>query len=208
MSEYRVFAFTGPSTSGKSTLVQHFAHKYNAVVLNVDAYFKRMRDMPPIELDTIHTYNNDCPESVEWKLLLRNFQQIPKNRIIFLDGFILFCEEFFINSVDVLINIEYDFNKDFKIALNRRFKRIYFEDVPADIKSYKPTFHPRFICDYFEQIVWKEAIQHPEYRKPSSWEKPPLTLNATDPLATTVENVDHFLKRFIYTEVQSHESNS
>ena len=52
-------------------------------------------------------------------------------------------------------------------------------------------------CAYFHEIAWPEMVNHPEYRKPHNWNKPTLTLSATDDLEKNIKNAIEFVKPFI-----------
>ena len=66
--------------------------------------------------------NLDIKESIDWNTF---YQQITQKNspVLFLDGYILFADKRSYDIVDICIVIEYDIEKDYERALDRKIHR-------------------------------------------------------------------------------------
>ena len=179
-----IIAVCGPSTCGKSTLINQLRNEYQRLGINVghvilDYFFKR--EKPTVNVRGQLFSNWELKESLNWDSFFREISNINSS-LLFIDGFILFADQRTLDIADVCIVFEYNLATDFEIALGRRVHRIHeFQDVQIP-KDYLTNTHSNGLnqlCAYFHDVVWPEMIKHPEYRTPSNCTKPLLKLSAT-----------------------------
>lgn len=195
-----IIAVCGPSTSGKSTLVYEIMEKYEDQIDCVAMeYFFDTTNGPHIDLYGKDYLNLDLKESIKWDDFYRSISE-NDSPILLIDGFILFADKRSFDIVDVCIAIEYNIETDFEIALDRRINRYPWRKKLEIDKNYLQDPNKNHVnqhCTYFHEVVWPEMVNHPEYRKPQNWEKPILTLSATDDLQKNIALSLDFLKPFI-----------
>lgn len=198
-----IIGICGPSTSGKSTIIDELVTRYSdhsdqIEVIALETFFKTHK-APTTKIFGKKFTNLDLRESIKWDLFYNEIFECD-SAVIFLDGFILFANEQSYDLVDVCVSIDYDVDKDFDVALDRRIHRYPWDKNKIIDKDYlkKPFKNPvNAHCTYFHEIVWPEMVKHPEYRKPLNWEKPHLALKATNDLNENVSLAFNFLNPFI-----------
>lgn len=203
-----VIAFCGPSTCGKSTIIKELLNDYQSKsqhisTVKLDNFFYSTDDLPKTELRGKLIPNKDLKQSVDWESFFQNVSDV-NTPILFLDGFITFADKRSFNIIDICVSFEYNFNTDFDIALRRRVHRKKgFEnaEIPKDYLQNAFDNKVNYRCSYFHDIVWPEMIKHPEYRKPINWNKPILTLSATNDLQNNVKSALSFLHPFIDSHI-------
>lgn len=202
-----VIAFCGPSTCGKSTvlkeLLKEYLHQSHLISsVNLDTFFYKTDNLPRTEFHGKMIPNKDLKQSVDWENFFKSVSQVEAP-ILFIDGFITFADQRSFNIIDVCVEFEYDFEKDFEVALLRRIRRKKsFEnaEIPKNYSMNPFENMLNYRCCYFKEIVWCEMMKHPEYRKPLKWEKPILTLSATNDLQQNVQEA----KKFVHPFIDSH----
>ena len=183
-----IVGISGPSTSGKSTIAKRLSEIYKAKIFCLDEYFSFSEKGIQVFHET-QIFNYDIVESIDWNLFYNDIIKYYNNNdfdIIIIEGFLLVGDERISKITDIVINIEFN-DCDFNLALERRIKRGFNEDVPKDYHENPTIDKIHFSCIYFEEIVWSEMKKHPEYRIPREWKKPCLKLNATDDLDNNIK---------------------
>ena len=195
-----IIAFTGPSTSGKSSIINELKKnrfqslKNDITTIPMEYFFKK--DAPTININGRSRPNLDLKESIYWDDFFECISE-AEEPIVFIDGFIAFADKRTYDFADVCVALEYNIETDFNIALDRRvhrhgkFKGIKIPDDFISSSSNKPIYNE---CKYFHQCVWAEMVKHPEYRMPQNWEKPLLVLSATNDFNDNVNKTVDFLK--------------
>lgn len=197
-----VIGICGPSTSGKSTIIEEIMTIYEKYdeqfsVIPMEKYFRKYK-APKTEIFGKKFTNLDLKKSIDWKLFFKAIAR-DNSPILIIDGFILFADPRSADLVDVCVTIEYNIETDFEIALDRRIHRYPWTRDAIIEKDYleNPFKNPvNEHCTYFHEIVWPEMVKHPEYIKPQNWEKPILNLSATSELQENVSKTLNFLKPF------------
>lgn len=179
-----IVAVCGPSTCGKSTLIDQLSNEYQKRGISVgnvilDYFF--LRNKPIVNVRGINVDNWELKESLNWDLFYRRISEIDST-ILFIDGFILFADPRTIDIADVCITFEYNLNTDFEIALGRRVHRIQQYrnvNIPTDYLENAAANNLNLLCAYFHDVVWPEMLRYPEYRIPEKYSKPLMHLSAT-----------------------------
>lgn len=204
-----VIAFCGPSTCGKSTVLNALLKEYSNLShlissVNLDTFFYKTDELPKIELYGRIIPTKDLKQSVDWENFYRKISQVD-TPILFIDGFITFADKRSFNLIDICISFEYYLEKDFSIALERRVRRKkQFKDavIPKDYLQ-DPFANPlNYRCTYFHDVVWAEMVKHPEYRKPENWKRPIITLSATNDLQHNVQETKNFIHPYINSHIK------
>ena len=200
-----IIAFSGPSTSGKSSLIDELLEtqlqsKYDSIeVVAMERFFKQSYNAPKIEMGVNSLTNLYLKESIKWNSFFKHISKID-SPILFIDGFILFADERSHDIVDVCVSFEYNTETDFEIALDRRVHRYGMnKNIPIPKDYLEKATENRFNmhCAYFHEAVWPEMVRHPEYRTPQNWEKPLLILSATNDFHDNVNKAFNFLQPYI-----------
>lgn len=195
-SKPKVILFTGPSTCGKSTIVKELLKQFKSVSITIDRFFD-LSIMPEIDFHGRKIRNNDCVEAVNWDKFLDHFSKIDNTDLIFLDAFIFFCKPGFENMVDAIVDIEYE-EGDMMIGMRRRMVRKGRPEPPEDYASQDPwSSNALFKCHYFADVVWKLAVDHPEYRVPPNWNKPIIKLSAKDDIEGNIRSSAEFVNKIV-----------
>ncbi|OHT13201.1 hypothetical protein TRFO_16764 [Tritrichomonas foetus] len=204
-----VIAFSGPSTCGKSTVIKSLIGQYNdkidITVLLLDTFFFNSGNIPKTKMRGETIMNYDLKQSINWESYFQKFKKTDTS-IIFLDGFITFADERSQDIVDILITFEYNIDTDFELALSRRIhrKKMWRNiEIPKDYLENSFVDKLNYSCTYFHDVVWQEMLKHPEYRKPSDWNKPILILSATDSIQNNIEKTKAFLRPFLEEKMKS-----
>jgi hypothetical protein len=96
-------------------------------------------------------------------------------RLVIIEGFILFADPRVIEIADALILVTFDLSEK-AIATDRRVSRVFRSSNPESIDPRKRK-QAEFLGWYFEDVVWTEAVKHPEYILPPGWNKPTLKVS-------------------------------
>lgn len=201
-----IVAFCGPSPCGKSTLIEKILEEYedkkdyfSVIKLYNHMYPENKR--PKITMRGRTISNLDLKESTDWDSF---YDEIARENapIVFLDGSIIFADQRSHQIVDICVTMEFDFTKDYDIALTRRVKRsrrFQNQSVPSDYLQNTWSNYLNYYCTYFHDIVWPEMIKHPEYRNPVNWNKPILTLSATSDIKLNTLKTKNFIYQYIHS---------
>lgn len=198
-----IIGVCGSTTSGKSTLITELLKKLEQHNSHMDQiameWFIDADNAPKTDLLGKDYVNLDIKESINWN---RYYKQISENNspILFLDGYLLFADKRSYDIVDICIEIEFNIETDYEIALDRKIHRYEWNKDKVIEKDYLQNPYKNAVnvkCAYFHEIAWPEMIRHPEYRKPQNWRKPLLTLSATNDLQENVSLALNFIEPFI-----------
>ena len=193
-----VIAITGPSTSERKKLCEELIKLYgnkadHFAIIGLDAYRKRS-GLPQTMLRGKMTSNLDLSDSYD---VVSFFNCISNTYapVLLLHGTILFAYQQLYTFVDLCINLEFDYENDYKLVLKRRIDNndcYKGSSIPSDYlqNPWGPSIN--YYCAYFHDIVWEEAKNHPEYRRPSNWVKPGMTLSAKSSVSSNSK------QKFIY----------
>ena len=199
-----IIAFTGGSTSGKTTLVDKLLEEFHdkrdyIAVIRLDQYIYPEYQRPQTMMQGRNIGNLDLKESIDWDSFFNEISSVYAP-IVFIDGFITFADNRSNQLVDLIVDIEYNTFTDFDIALRRRVNksRTYGGcSVPSNYIHNTWNNDLCRYCTYFHDIVWPEMIKHPEYRKPYNWSNDRvLTLSATSDARLNVMKTLNFLHPF------------
>ena len=201
-----IIAFSGPSTSGKSSLIKALLEKQlqsksdSIKLIQMEKFFKRSYESPKIKIGGYNISNLDLKESIQWDNFYKEISQ-NDSPILLIDGFILFADERSYDIVDLCVSFEYNIDTDFEIALDRRVHRYGMNEgieIPKDYLEKASENRFNLHCAYFHQVVWQEMVKHPEYRLPQNWKKPLLVLSATNDFKDNVDKAFNFLQPYIF----------
>ena len=199
-------AFCGPSTCGKSTVIEKILAsnptlRKSITVVKLDSYIYRESERPKTMMQGEMIPNLDLKESIDWNPFINEITR-TNTPIVFVDGFITFADNRLHQLIDACVTFEYDIEKDFDVALYRRIKkskRFKHENIPSNYlqNTWNDKTKLCYYCTYFHEIVWPEMIKHPEYRKPSNWNKPILELSATNDPNSNLQKTLEFIHPLI-----------
>lgn len=164
-----IIGISGPSGSGKSLISTSLLRKLGSeqvAIIQEDAYYRNIEDMPPAVRDCL---NFDHPDSIDHDLLaehlikLQNQESVPvprydyasyarladvdfvgPHRIIVLEGILIFADARLRELMDIKIYIETPLD----ICLMRRLRRDIEErgrTVDSVLQQYEATVRPMFL---------------------------------------------------------------
>lgn len=189
-----IIGISGVSTSGKSTISDFLKQNLNAKVFSLDEYFAIL-SLPRVKLHGQEIGDWDRPDSIDWDTFFSDLS-VCTDFLIIIEGFLLFSHENMHSQIDALINVEFTEN-DFQIALERRISRGFHSSVPDNWEQCPTANDINLSCSYFQNIVWKRALDHPEYRHPRNWNRPYLALSATADIADNCKMALSFVQKLL-----------
>jgi hypothetical protein len=95
-----------------------------------------------------------------------------------------------------MITLTYD-DPEMEVAMARRLKRDALRPIPPDYKENPSKTMAHQLANYFEQVIWAEAVKRTEYVNPADWQKPKLALKATGDLEKNQAEALAFIQGFL-----------
>jgi uridine kinase len=193
-----VLAVAGISTCGKSTISRAIASELNYPMICLDRFFKTEFQMPRVNLLGEEVANWELPESLRWDEFVHAIQvKLEESpRVLVIEGFILFADPRVIDLAEALIAITFKPSEK-AVATQRRVSRALSGYPPGLIPEEAIREMAEFLQKYFEDVVWTEALDHPEYVVPIGWQKPTLVLSATDPIESNIQKSLAFMSKLL-----------
>ena len=195
-----IIGVCGPTTSGKSTIISEILQRFGEFpVIGIEKFFN-MKNPPLINLFGREIPNYDNSASVEWDLFYKEIEKQCDSPVLIIDSFVLFADHRAYELVDVCILIKYNVDTDFDVALQRRISRYpWRNEFEYDENYLQDPFKNKLNrqCAYFHEVAWPQMVNHPEFNQPKNWEKPILSLSATNDLQKNTKLALDFLKPYM-----------
>ena len=185
---------TGITTSGKTTLTNLLVNHFKAKKCCMDDFYFQT-DFQQINFRGKMVSNWESPKGIDWEKFEVHCENSFGN-VIFIDSFLLLYSKKITNMIDILIILEYK-EEDFEIALKRRIKRNFDQEVPYNYLKNPEESEIHYEAAYFKEISWKFAFNFPQYREPENWNKPILKLSATSSIEDNLIKSIKFINKYL-----------
>lgn len=204
MSKGLRIGLTGISTSGKTTIASMLSSEFHGRHIKGDHFFKnRYQKVPKCEFHGQIITNLENPDATNWEKFAQTIKE--SSSLTFVDSFQLRVSPLVEQQIDAIIQFEYQ-ETDLPIAVIRRVVRRGNPPPPENYHEIDPLTNKLvWRALYYEEVVWRTAIEHPEYWKYNEGEtdKPLLILSATAPLEENIKLAREFVANLLAQQKDS-----
>ena len=187
----------GITTTGKSTIADVLKETFRGTKCCIDDYYYT-KDYPMMNFKGREIIDWETPDCIHWDAY-EEYIQRQEGKLIIIDSYLLFYSKKISDSLDAVIVCEYEPTEEHKeIALKRRLRR-YFntEEIPPDFHENPFKNEINLEAAYFTEYAWKWALDNPNYREPTVWNKPILRLSAVAPLEENIKLAKEFVSKLL-----------